>query len=110
MAIALDTIRDLPLYQRYMRPLMWAPVWAFRYCRDKRIEAVLANIAEQDRAWLADARRRDERVVVDEREPLVSVTTAVPMNSHRIASSPLSMPSASRAGRSTISAVSTEKK
>ena len=36
-----------------------------------------------------------------------SVTTAVPMNSQRIASRPLRMPIASRAGRSTISAVRT---
>jgi hypothetical protein len=39
-----------------------------------------------------------------------SVTTAVPMNSQRIASMPRCMPSDSRVGRSTISAVSTQKK
>ena len=39
-----------------------------------------------------------------------SVMTAVPTKSQRTASKPLRMPSASRAGRSTISAVSTKKK
>jgi hypothetical protein len=39
-----------------------------------------------------------------------SVTSTVPMNSQRRASMPRCMPSASRAGRITISAVSTQKK
>ncbi len=38
------------------------------------------------------------------------VTTTVPMKSQRTASMPRCMPSASRAGRTTISAVSTQKK
>ena len=39
-----------------------------------------------------------------------SVTSAVPMNSQRIASSPPRIPMASRAGRMTMSAVNTKKK
>ena len=39
-----------------------------------------------------------------------NVTIAVPTKSHRTVSSPLRIPSASRAGRITMSAVSTQKK
>ena len=76
MAIALDTIRELPLYQRYVRPLVWGPVWAYRYCRDRKTERVFEDLARRDRELLARAREDHEHLYSEQTEPLVSVTTA----------------------------------
>ena len=76
MAIALNTIRELPLYQRYVRPLVWSPVWAYRYCRDKKTERVFEGLARRDRELLTRAREKHEHLYSDVTEPLVSVTTA----------------------------------
>ena len=56
------------------------------------------------------ARRRNRLTSKPKSGLTRSVTTTVPMNSQRTASMPRCMPSASRAGRTTISAVSTQKK
>lgn len=74
--MAFDRIRELPLYQRYVRPLVWGPVWAYRYCRDKKTELVFEDLARCDRELLARAREDHEHLYSNQTEPLVSVTTA----------------------------------
>lgn len=59
-----------------MRPLVWAPIWAYRYCRDRRRNRIFERLAVQDRAMLARARAEHEHLYADQPEPLVSVTTA----------------------------------
>ena len=72
----LGAIKGLPLYQTCMRPLVWAPIWAYRYCRDRRRRRIFEQLALHDRACLARARDEHEHLYADQREPLVSVTTA----------------------------------
>lgn len=76
MATAFGAIRGLPLYKRFMRPLIWGPIWAFRNRREKRVQRVFERLAEQDRATLMRERQQYESLYGDHDEPLVSVTTA----------------------------------
>ena len=76
MATAFRVIRCLPLYQRYMRPLIWAPIWAYRNRREKQVQRVFDRLALQDRVTLMQERRQHEHLYTNQADPLVSVTTA----------------------------------
>jgi glycosyltransferase involved in cell wall biosynthesis len=76
MADRLSAIRRFPLYEACMRPLVWAPIWAYRYCRDRRRTRIFDRLAVKDRVSLAQQREEHEHLYASETEPLVSVTTA----------------------------------
>ncbi|HEX2055940.1 MAG TPA: glycosyltransferase [Nitrospiraceae bacterium] len=76
MSDRLSAIKKSPLYQTCMKPLVWGPIWAYRYCRDRRRTRIFNRLAVEDRALLARAREEYDQVYADQQEPLVSVTTA----------------------------------
>ncbi|MGQ0810509.1 MAG: glycosyltransferase family 2 protein [Nitrospiraceae bacterium] len=64
------------MYQSYIRPIVWAPIRAYRAYRDIRNERFYRMLAKQDMRHLALARQESEEWYAAEKEPLVSITTA----------------------------------
>ena len=74
--MGLDLVRRVPLYQTYIRPIVWAPIRAYRAYRDIKKERFYQELAKQDVQHLAQARHDMDECYAQEQDPLVSITTA----------------------------------
>lgn len=76
VSMGLDLVRRAPLYQTYIRPIVWAPIQAYREYRNIKKERFYQELAKQDVQHLAQARHDMDEYYAQEQEPLVSITTA----------------------------------
>lgn len=74
--MSLDLVRHASIYQRYVRPLVWGPIKAYRAYGEIRKARFYEELAREDIRSLAQARREMHERPVHESEPLVSITTA----------------------------------
>jgi glycosyltransferase involved in cell wall biosynthesis len=74
-SMSFDFVRRASLYQRYVRPLLWAPIHAYRAYFEVRKTRFYRALAEADVPRLAKARAAMLAHGADESEPLVSITT-----------------------------------
>ena len=72
----LELVRRAPVYQTYLRPLVWGPIRACRLYREMRKERFYRTLATEDIRRLTQARHECDALYVEEKEPLVSITTA----------------------------------
>lgn len=73
--LSLETFTRAALYQSYIRPVVWTPIRAYRAYRDIRTARLYGMLAKQDRRHLAQARQDHEAGYVNEKQPLISITT-----------------------------------
>ena len=82
--MSLARFKQSTLYRNYLRTFVWnwvmpplrAPIKAHWLYRNLRNEPLFIELAEQDRARLAEARLKNEQCYLDGEEPLISVTIA----------------------------------
>lgn len=71
----LETLRRASIYQRYLRPVIWAPIKTYRVYREIKKNLYYRVLAREDRRCLTQARDKMERWYLDEKNPLVTITT-----------------------------------
>lgn len=74
--MSLNYVRHSPAYQRYVRPLIWAPIRAYRAYDELRKNRFYSEMAREDTQALAQARLEKCEDYASGSEPLVSITTA----------------------------------
>lgn len=72
--MTLETLRQASIYQNYLRPVIWAPIWAHRWNVKKTRDRHLRKISVEDTKLLAEARAASEHLYQPGTEPLVSIT------------------------------------
>jgi len=72
----ITAIKQSRLYQRILRPCLWAPIGVYRAYGQYRRDRHFDGLVERDRARLAEQRAQFEKCYADAKEPLVSITTA----------------------------------
>jgi glycosyltransferase involved in cell wall biosynthesis len=71
----LDRVRRAPFYQRYVRPLVWAPIQVLRAYDGVRKTRFFDALAKEDRAQLHQSRQAWLTQHAKNAEPLISITT-----------------------------------
>ena len=70
-----EMMKQSGLYERIVRPLVWAPVFAHRRYRAAKCARLFERLAIEDGKLLAHVRAQKEHEYAGERSPLVSITT-----------------------------------
>ena len=73
--MAFELMKQSGWYERIVRPLVWAPVFAHRRYRAAKCARLFEKLAIEDGKLLAHVRAQKEHEYLGERSPLVSITT-----------------------------------
>ena len=73
--MAFEMMKRSDLYERIVRPLVWAPIFAHRRYQEMKRARLFERLAIEDGKLLAHVRAQKEHEYLGERSPLVSITT-----------------------------------